>query len=86
MKVSELVQILGKLDQDALVGVAVRFDADDEVELYEITDIDELESEDGQTAVAILVDLADEDEDEDDEDFDDEDEEEDEAGADKAKS
>ena len=85
MKVSELVQILGKLDQDALVGVAVRFDADDEVELYEITDIDELESEDGQTAVAILVDLADEDDDED-EDFDDEDEEEDEAGADKAKS
>lgn len=85
MKVSELVQILGKLDQDALVGVAVRFDTDDEVELYEITDIDELESEDGQTAVAILVDLAEEDEDEDD-DFDDEDEEEDEAGADKAKS
>ena len=79
MKVSELVQILGKLDQDALVGVAVRFDADDEVELYEITDIDELESEDGQTAVAILVDLADEDED-DDEDLDDEDEDEEEEG------
>lgn len=80
MKVSELIDVLQKLDGDEEIQLAIRT-SEDSTDTYPITGVEELESADdnGETLLVVVSDLSDDEEDADDEDEDaDDDEDEDE--------